>query len=161
MFTIDSHPGLALLRSGGLGGATRTRWEALGPEIDRLWAHFAVLGDLLERARAIRNQRRPDDTDWATLHLIVSEPVVGLDNAGMPTEAGTATAATRLRLGELTGQLEQRCVTAAGLIGGRALIVNAVDVEAAAFWARRGFLPSKDDPLVLFRSIADIAASLR
>ena len=55
----------------------------------------------------------------------------------------------------------QRCVTAAGLIGGRALIVIAVDEEAAAFWARRGFLPSKDDPLILFRSIADIAASLR
>jgi len=55
----------------------------------------------------------------------------------------------------------QRCVTAAGLIGGRALIVNAVDVEAAAFWSRRGFIPSKDDPLILFRSIADIAASLR
>jgi len=54
----------------------------------------------------------------------------------------------------------QRCVTAAGLIGGRALIVNAVDVEAAAFWSRRGFIPSKDDPLILFRSIADIAASL-
>ena len=32
----------------------------------------------------------------------------------------------------------ERCVTAAGLIGGRALIVNAVDTEAAAFWARRG-----------------------
>ncbi|WP_454650933.1 GNAT family N-acetyltransferase [Bradyrhizobium liaoningense] len=55
----------------------------------------------------------------------------------------------------------QRCVTAAGLIGGRALIVNAVDAEAAAFWTRRGFLASKDDPLVLFGSIADIAASLR
>jgi GNAT superfamily N-acetyltransferase len=55
----------------------------------------------------------------------------------------------------------QRCVTAASLIGGRALIVNAVDVEAAAFWTRRGFLPSKDDSLILFRSIADIAASLR
>ena len=55
----------------------------------------------------------------------------------------------------------QRCVTAAGLIGGRALIVNAVDVEAQAFWGRRGFIPSKDDPLVLYRSIADIAASLR
>ena len=55
----------------------------------------------------------------------------------------------------------QRCVTAASLIGGRALIVNAVDVEAAAFWGRRGFIPSKDDPLILFRSIADIAASLR
>jgi GNAT superfamily N-acetyltransferase len=55
----------------------------------------------------------------------------------------------------------QRCVTAAGLIGGRALIVNAVDTEAATFWGRRGFIPSKDDPLVLFRSIADIATSLR
>ncbi|WP_446479849.1 GNAT family N-acetyltransferase [Bradyrhizobium glycinis] len=55
----------------------------------------------------------------------------------------------------------QRCVTAAGLIGGRALVVNAVDAEAAAFWARRGFIASKDDALVLFRSISDIAASLR
>jgi GNAT superfamily N-acetyltransferase len=54
----------------------------------------------------------------------------------------------------------QRCVQAASLIGGRALMVNAVDGEAALFWQRRGFMPSKDDPLVLFRSIADIAASL-
>lgn len=54
----------------------------------------------------------------------------------------------------------QRSVTAANLIGGRALMVNAIDAEAAAFWRRRGFLPSKDDPLILFRSIADIGASL-
>jgi GNAT superfamily N-acetyltransferase len=54
----------------------------------------------------------------------------------------------------------QRCVTAAGLIGGRALVVNAVDPQAADFWKRRGFIPSKDDPLVLFRAIADIAASI-
>ena len=53
-----------------------------------------------------------------------------------------------------------RCVAAAGLIGGRALVVNAVDVEAADFWLSRGFLPSKDDPLVLFRSMADIAAAI-
>ncbi|PKR90008.1 GNAT family N-acetyltransferase [Pleomorphomonas diazotrophica] len=54
-----------------------------------------------------------------------------------------------------------RCVTAAGLIGGRALLVNAIDPDAAAFWRRRGFLPSRDDELLLFRSMADIAASLR
>lgn len=54
----------------------------------------------------------------------------------------------------------QRCVTAASLIGGRALVVNAVDDDAAAFWNRRGFLPSKEDPLTLFRSITDIAASI-
>jgi GNAT superfamily N-acetyltransferase len=55
----------------------------------------------------------------------------------------------------------ERCVAAAALVGGRALMVNAIDAEAAAFWQRRGFAPSKDDPLVLFRSISDIAASLR
>jgi GNAT superfamily N-acetyltransferase len=62
-----------------------------------------------------------------------------------------------------TGLLEhvlQRCVAAARLIGGRALVVNAVDSEAAEFWRRRGSLPSKDDPLVLFRSMNDIAASV-
>jgi GNAT superfamily N-acetyltransferase len=52
-----------------------------------------------------------------------------------------------------------RCVQAASLIGGRALMVNAIDDEAARFWARRGFIASKDDPLILFRSIGDIAAS--
>ena len=55
----------------------------------------------------------------------------------------------------------QRCVAAADLVGGRALMVRAVDAEAASFWARRGFLPSRDDPLMLFRSVGDIAASLR
>jgi GNAT superfamily N-acetyltransferase len=55
----------------------------------------------------------------------------------------------------------QRCVEAASLIGGRALMVNAVDGEAAEFWKRRGFEVSRDDPMVLFRSIGDIAASLR
>lgn len=55
----------------------------------------------------------------------------------------------------------QRCVLGARLIGGRAVMVNALDDGATAFWRRRGFLPSKDDPNVLFRSISDIAASLR
>lgn len=53
-----------------------------------------------------------------------------------------------------------RCVEAAGLIGGRALIVNAVDEAAAAWWRRRGFMPTSDDPMTLFRSIADIAVSM-
>jgi GNAT superfamily N-acetyltransferase len=53
-----------------------------------------------------------------------------------------------------------RCIAAAELVGGRALMVNAVDEEAAAFWRRRGFIASRDDPFILFRSIADIAASL-
>ena len=54
----------------------------------------------------------------------------------------------------------ERSVQAAALIGGRALVVNAVDSEAAQFWQRRGFVPSRDDPFILFRSVAAIAASL-
>jgi GNAT superfamily N-acetyltransferase len=60
----------------------------------------------------------------------------------------------------LLGHALARSVAAARLIGGRALVVNALDPDAAAFWRHRGFLPSRDDPLVLFRSIADIAASI-
>ncbi|WP_323042988.1 GNAT family N-acetyltransferase [Gemmobacter sp.] len=54
----------------------------------------------------------------------------------------------------------QRCVQASRLIGGRALMVNAVDEEAARFWQRHGFMPSRDDPLVLLRAISDVAAML-
>ena len=54
-----------------------------------------------------------------------------------------------------------RSVAAAELVGGRALVVKAIDEEAAGFWRRRGFLPSRDDAPVLFRSMADIAASVR
>src|SRR5439155_4707905 len=64
MFAVDSHPGLAYLRGGGVAGLTETRWATLRPEVDLLWAHFGVLGDLVERARGIRSQRRPDDADW-------------------------------------------------------------------------------------------------
>lgn len=55
----------------------------------------------------------------------------------------------------------QRCVAGAGLVGGRAVVVSAIDDEAGRFWVRWGFLPSRDDPLVLFRSIPDIEASLK
>ena len=53
-----------------------------------------------------------------------------------------------------------RMAAGARLVGGRALVVNAIDAEAADFWLRRGFVPSKNDPHILFRSIADIAASI-
>jgi hypothetical protein len=39
-------------------------------------------------------------------------------------------------------------------------VVNAIDDDDAERWGRRAFLVPKDDPLFLFRSTADIAASL-
>jgi len=78
--------------------------------------------------------------------------------------AQLATDVAYSRQGIGTGLLKHaliRCVAAARLIGGRALIVHALDQPAAAFWQRRGFLPSQDEPLTLFRSLPDIAASLQ
>lgn len=53
-----------------------------------------------------------------------------------------------------------RCVQASQLIAGRAVIARAIDEQVTSFWRRHGFLPTKDDPLLLFRSIPDIAAAL-
>jgi GNAT superfamily N-acetyltransferase len=53
-----------------------------------------------------------------------------------------------------------RSVRAARLIGGRALVVNAVDQEAADFWQRKGFKPTQNDPMILAQTIEEIAASL-
>lgn len=62
-------------------------------------------------------------------------------------------------LGLLRHALE-RCVQGAHLIGGRAVIVHAIDEDAALFWQKQGFIRSTDSPLILFRSIQDIAISL-
>jgi GNAT superfamily N-acetyltransferase len=51
-----------------------------------------------------------------------------------------------------------RAVAGAEAIGGRALIVRAIDADAARYWRSNGFLAAKDDPSLLFRSIADIAS---
>ena len=96
-------------------------------------------------SRAIRTGQPPDPVPCLLLGQLAT------DKRWVGKGIGTSLLTHALR----------RCVTAASLIGGRALIVNAVDNEAAAFWRRRGFIASKDDPLVLFRSIADIAASVR
>ena len=52
----------------------------------------------------------------------------------------------------------ERCVLASNAIGGRAVIVRAIDREAENYWQSCGFIPSPSDSSVLFRSIQDIAA---
>jgi GNAT superfamily N-acetyltransferase len=53
-----------------------------------------------------------------------------------------------------------RCISGAGLIGGRAVIVRAIDGEAEQYWEKHGFRPSKDDASTLFRAMTDIATWL-
>lgn len=118
MFAIDGHPGLALLRAGGLAGLTETRWQAVQPEVDALWAEFAVLGDVLEQIRTRRI--RPDGPAGAELTALLQRPVIGRDGTGLP--AVVPPGAGGQRLGEFTDQLERR---ANGLVG------HLAEVDAA------------------------------
>ncbi|MDB5685587.1 MAG: family acetyltransferase [Rhizorhabdus sp.] len=94
--------------------------------------------------RAIRTGQPPSPVPCLLLGQIA------IDIAWRGQGLGTALLAHALR----------RCIAAADLIGGRALVVNAIDEEAVAFWQRRGFLPGKEDRFTLFRSIADIGTSI-
>lgn len=94
--------------------------------------------------RSIRTGQPPDPVPC----LLLGQLAVDLAWAGHGIGTG------------LVKHVLKRSVQASVLVGGRALMVNAVDDEAAQFWQRRGFVLSRDDPLVLFRSISAIAASL-
>lgn len=54
-----------------------------------------------------------------------------------------------------------RCINAAQLIGGRALIVKAIDTSARDYWLLQQFVPTKDDPMTLYRPMSHIIASLK
>lgn len=158
--------------------------EPLAPEHDvSVFSCGKLLLDNWLKARALSNQQR-----GFTLVMVVHEQgrVVGYYGLA-PTAALPATVPRSIRTGQppnsipcmLLGQLAvnqsvaghgvgysllmhalERCVAGARLVGGRAVMVHAIDSDAAAFWRRWGFVPSKDDALVLFRAIDDIAASL-
>jgi len=49
-----------------------------------------------------------------------------------------------------------RCVAGAEIVGGRALLVRAIDAEAEACWESWGFNPSRDNRSVLMRSVQDV-----
>src|SRR5215469_3097318 len=115
MFAVDSHPGLAFLRASGLSGRTAERAATLTPEVRLLWAHFSAVGEVLERARTIRaSHRRLDDADWDALELLLAEPVIALDAAGLPVDRSGPTVARMARAEELAAELERRCAELTG-----------------------------------------------
>jgi GNAT superfamily N-acetyltransferase len=54
----------------------------------------------------------------------------------------------------------KRIAWTADLVGGRAVLVTAIDEEAARFWRSWGFAASPSDPFRLFRSLPDVRASV-
>ena len=54
----------------------------------------------------------------------------------------------------------QRAVRGAKLIGGRAILVSALDEEANSFWKSKGFTATQDDPFTLFMAMAEVEKTL-
>lgn len=54
----------------------------------------------------------------------------------------------------------RRCIAGAEIIGGRAIVVRAIDAEAELYWQSWGFVAARDNPSILMRSIADVRAAL-
>ena len=56
----------------------------------------------------------------------------------------------------------KRVLTAADLVGARAIVVQALDEEVKEFYEQFGFLPFSDrEPLMLILRIAELRAALR
>ena len=67
------------------------------------------------------------------------------------------------RLGsDLLVDAARRCLAAAGLVGARAIIVQAIDERVAAFYAKFGFRQFSDrEPLMLILRMSEIEGLLR
>jgi hypothetical protein len=93
MYALDAHPGLVVLRAGGLRGETQRRGAEILARVDLLWSHYAALGAVLEQAKAGQ---------------VLQGPVIGLDVDGLALDAtSTAPPATRITVTQLTQGLER------------------------------------------------------
>lgn len=94
--------------------------------------------------RAIRTGRPPDPIPC----LLIGQLAVDHRHAGR----GIGSALVKDAL--------ERCIAGADIVAGRAVIVRAIDTEAETFWQSWGFIPARDNPSVLMRSLDDIRAWL-
>ena len=92
-------------------------------------------------SRSVRTGRPPDPVPC----ILLGQMAVDVKWAGHGIGSG------------LLKDVLHRCVAGAAAIGGRAVIVRAIDADAERYWQRRGFQSARDDPSTLFRSIADIS----
>lgn len=105
-------------------------------------APTAVIADSLPRA--IRTGQPPEPVPC----LLLGQLATDLAWAGRGVGSG------------LLAHALSRCAAAAELVGGRALLVRAIDEEAATFWRRKSFVPTRHDAKLLVRSLEDVRASV-
>lgn len=94
--------------------------------------------------RAIRTGRPPDPIPC----LLIGQLAVDRRRAGQ----GIGSALVR--------DAFRRSLAGADIVGGRAVVVRAIDAEAERYWQSWGFIAARDNPSILMRSIQDIRLAL-
>lgn len=90
--------------------------------------------------RAIRTGRPPNPIPC----LLIGQLAVDQHYAGQGIGSGLVKDALR------------RCAAGAEIVGGRAVVVRAIDAEAERYWQGWGFIASRDNSSILMRSIQDV-----
>lgn len=116
-------------------------------DLGRVAGYYAIAATSIEPRllpRAVRTGQPPNPIPC----LLIGQLAVDLDYRGIGLGGALVTHALA------------RAVASADLTAGRAVLVNAIDEVAAAFWRTQGFVGVPDDSARLFRSMDDIRASL-
>lgn len=89
----------------------------------------------------------------------------GMPRYPIPTILIARLAVDRRHQGALLGsrllaEALRLAVTASDTVAARLVVVDAIDDRAAAFYRRRGFLDTPENPLRLYRKVSDIRRSI-
>ncbi|SFE74827.1 hypothetical protein SAMN05421541_103369 [Actinoplanes philippinensis] len=130
---LDQNPDRQELGRIKLTGRTATAWADAGDALARLWQGHRQLGEVIDRARALRSQRRMSDADRAAFQQEVLGSSITLSTATVPL-------AQRGLLG--SGQVISTCTPAELLAAMEAAFATAVAVVTSAGEAWRRATPA-------------------
>jgi hypothetical protein len=130
---LDQNPDRQELGRIRLTGRTATAWADAGDALARLWQGHRQLGEVIDRARALRSQRRMSDADRAAFQQEVLGSSITLSTATVPL-------AQRGLLG--SGQVISTCTPAELLAAMESAFATAVAVVTSAGDAWRRATPA-------------------
>ncbi|MEV6300474.1 hypothetical protein AB0M02_13795 [Actinoplanes sp. NPDC051861] len=137
---LDENPDRKELGTARLTGRTAAEWTAAEDALSRLWQGHRQLGEVIARARALRDRRRLSDDDRAQFAHQVLGSSITLSTSTVPL-------AQRGLLG--AGQVVTTCSPAQLLAAMESAFATAVDVVTRAGERWRRLLPAAADAVTV------------
>jgi GNAT superfamily N-acetyltransferase len=123
------------------------RTFVVADEADRVLGYYTLVAAQLDHADATAAVRKGMSKRFPIPVVLLARLAIDRSQQGRGLGAALLADATR------------RAVRAADEVGIRAILVDAVDARAAAFYVRFGFEPLPGDPLLLMATIVQLRAA--